>query len=76
MENKHKYEVWLIGTGSGCFARDYRKVFLGSTWATTPKKAEANIKYRLRTSGETLPDDVFDRYGEGSIRYELKAVAV
>lgn len=76
MESKRKFEVWLIGIGSGCFAKDYRRVLLGSTWAVSPKKAEANIKYRLRTNGETLPEDVYDRYGEGSIKYELKAVAV
>jgi len=76
MENKHKYEVYLIGRGTGCYAEEYYKEPLGETWAVSPEKAIANIKYRLRQKGELLPDDLGDSEGMGYVHYELEAVAV
>jgi len=74
--NKRKFTVYLVGHGSGCYAKEYRRELIGSTWATSAAKAVSNIKYRLRQKGEYLPDDLGDSEGMGFVHYELEAVAV
>lgn len=74
--NKRKFTVYLVGHGSGCYASEYYKEVLGETWAVSPEKAIANIRYRLRQKGELLPDDLGDSEGMGFVHYELEAVAV
>lgn len=76
MTNKQKYKVYLIGTGHGCYAEEYYRENLGSTWAVSPEKAISNIRYRLRQTGELLPDDLGDSEGLGFVHYSLEAVAV
>lgn len=76
MATKQKYKVYLIGTGHGCYAEEYYREDLGSTWAVSPEKAISNIKYRLRQAGELLPDDLGDSEGLGFVHYSLEAVAV
>lgn len=75
-QKKSKYHVYLVGYGTGCFASEYYREALGSTWAVSPAKAISNIKYRLRQAGEYLPDDLGDSEGMGYVHYELEAVAV
>lgn len=72
--NKRKFTVYLVGHGTGCYASEYYKEFLGETWAVSPEKAIANIRYRLRQKGELLPDDLGDSEGMGFVHYELEAV--
>lgn len=76
MDNKQRYEVYLVGHGHGCYAETYSKDVIGQTWATSPAKAIANIKYRLRQKGQYLPDDLGDSEGMGYVHYELEAVVV
>lgn len=76
MATKTKYRVYLVGHGHGCYAEDYYREDLGSTWAVSPEKAISNIKYRLRQAGELLPDDLGDSEGLGFVHYSLEAVAV
>ena len=71
---KHKFTVYLVGHGSGCYASEYRRELIGSTWATSAAKAVSNIKYRMRQNGERLPDDLGDSEGMGFVHYELEAV--
>lgn len=74
--SKTKYHVYLVGHGHGCYAEDYYREDLGSTWAVSPEKAISNIRYRLRQAGEILPCHLGDREGLGYVNYELEAVAV
>lgn len=71
---KRKYEVYLVGHGTGCYASEYYREALGSTWAPSAAKAISNIKYRLRQKGELLPDDLGDSEGMGFVHYTLEAV--
>lgn len=73
--NKRKYEVYLVGHGHGCYAKEYRREFMGETWATSAAKAISNIRYRMRLNGEYMPDDLGDAYDMGYVHYELEAVA-
>ena len=73
---KRLFKVYLIGKGDGCYAEEYREVFLGETWAVSESRAILNIHYRLKQKGERLPDNLHDSHGMGSVRYEMKAVAV
>ena len=71
---KRKYEVYLVGHGTDCYASEYYREALGETWAPSAAKAISNIKYRLRQKGELLPDDLGDSEGMGFVHYELEAV--
>ena len=75
-QKKSKYKVYIVGHGHGCYASEYYREDLGETWAVSPAKAISNIKYRLRQSGEYLPDDLGDSEDMGFVHYELEAVAV
>lgn len=75
---KQKYDVYLIGTGTGCYAKNYAKHFLGSTYAVSPEQACNNVRYRQRTNG--APNGGYsywtldDSYDMGYVEYEYKAV--
>ena len=71
---KRKYEVYLVGRGTGCYASEYYRESLGETWASSAAKAISNIRYRLRQKGELLPDDLGDSEGMGLVHYTLEAV--
>ena len=70
---KHKYNVYLVGRGHGCYAAEVRRTFMGETWAVSPAKAISNIKYRLRQQGDRLPDDLGDSQDMGYVHFELEA---
>ena len=76
MNQKRRYDVFLVGHGTGCYAKEYYRERLGGTWAVSEEKAISNIRYRLRQSGELLPDDLGDAEGMGFVHYDLEAVAV
>lgn len=69
------FKVYLVGRGTGCYAEEYRREYLGQTIAASPAKATSNIMYRMRKNGEYMPDDLHDSYGMGSVHYTLEAVA-
>lgn len=77
MTKKHKYEVYLVGRGSGCYAKEQKskKVLLGETWAVSKAKAVANIHYRMHQNGEELPEDYGDDF-EGCITWTMEAERV
>lgn len=76
MNQKRRYDVFLVGHGHGCYAKEYCRERIGGTWAVSAEKAISNIRYRLRQSGELLPDDLGDSEGMGYVHYELEAVTV
>ena len=73
---KKKYEVYLVGTGHGCFNKNYSRHLMGETWAVSKKKAVSNIHYRIHKSGEELPGTLEDSYGMGYVVYTLEAEEV
>lgn len=47
-KDKHKYDVYVIGKGYGCYAEDYCKTFVGTTWAISEEQACNNVRFRMR----------------------------
>lgn len=37
---KRHYEVYYVGKGSGCYAEDYQRTYLGDVWAVSEKQAK------------------------------------
>ena len=70
---KHKYNVYLVGRGHGCYAAEVKRTFMGETWAVSEKKAASNVHYRIRQNGETLPEDYSDSSGQGYVVWTLEA---
>lgn len=68
------YKVYIVGEGHGCYAAEYWREQLGETWAVSSAKAISNIKYRLRQSGEVLPEDFGDSEGKGYVHFKFEAV--
>lgn len=68
------YKVYIVGEGHGCYAAEYLREKLGETWAVSSAKAISNIKYRLRQSGEVLPEDFGDSEGKGYVHFKFEAV--
>lgn len=78
MSAKRQYNVYLVGHGLGCY--EDRKVFAGTTWAVSPKKAASNVRFRCRDQhnpnggcAEWVQGDILE---EGFIRYEWVAEPV
>lgn len=69
-KQKIKFEVYWIGTGYGCYAKDYCREFLGETWAVSEAQAINNIRHR---TGFPRYDFLGDAYDEGHVDFELKA---
>ena len=76
MATKTKYRVYLVAHGHGCYAENYYREDLGSTWAVSPERAISNIRYRYRQAGVILPCHLGDSEGLGFVHYSLEAVAV
>lgn len=75
---KHHYDVFYVGYGEGCYAKNYRREFVGSTWAVSPEKACSNVRYRLRDDkyphGGYSYDVMGDSAGMGSVSFSFEAV--
>lgn len=74
---RQKYNVYLIGTGHGCYAKDYQKIFLGTTFAASEAQACNNVRYRMRDdknpNGGYSIWSLDDRADEGYVLYSYKA---
>lgn len=69
---RQKYDVYLVGTGYGCYATNYRKVFLGSTFAVSEAQACNNVRHRC--GGYSASEfDIGDYLEEGYVEYNYKA---
>jgi hypothetical protein len=75
---KQKYDVYLVGTGAGCYTKNYAKHFLGSTYAVSAEQACNNVRYRQRT--KEAPNGGYsywtldDSADMGYVEYEYIAV--
>lgn len=73
--NNHKYHVYRVGTGYGCFAKDYRRDFLGTTWAVSEKQACNRIRYRvLHQNHFDVVSTMYDSDDQGYVKWHLEAV--
>ena len=68
------YKVYIVGEGHGCYASEHFRELTGETWAASAAKAISNIQYRLRQSGEALPEDFGDSEGKGYVHFKFEAV--
>lgn len=68
------YKVYIVGEGHGCYKSEHFRELTGETWAASAAKAISNIKYRLRQSGEALPEDFGDSEGKGYVHFKFEAV--
>lgn len=77
---KKHYEVYYVGRGFGCYAKDYQKTYLGDTWAVSPEKACNNVRYRYRDknhpNGGYSYDILGDCLDEGEVLFTYEAVEV
>ena len=72
---KTKYHVYRVGTGFGCYARNYRRDFMGSTWAVSEKQACSQVRYReSQKYNFNLLEPLYDSLGMGYVTFHLKAV--
>lgn len=76
-KEKKKYSVYYVGTGFGCYAKDYQKIYLGDTWAVSEKQASNNVRNRYKDkthpNGGYAIDILGDSQDEGYVLYEYKA---
>lgn len=76
--NKKKYSVYYVGKGTGCYAEDYQRTYLGDTWATSPEKACSNVRFRLRDekhpNGGYSTDFLGDSEDMGFVDFYYEAV--
>ncbi len=78
-EKKH-YCVYYVGRGTGCYAKEYQKTFLGETWAVSEEKACNNVRYRHRDKnykhGGYKNDYLDDCLGEGDVIFTYEAIEI
>lgn len=80
-QEKHTYNVYLVGTGEGCYAKNYCREYVGTTCAISPEKACSNVRYQQMRDSEN-PNGGYSAYElgdyleEGSVffRYEAELV--
>ena len=76
-KQRKKYAVYYVGTGEGCYAKEYKKIYLGDTWAVSKEEAESNVRFRYRDekhpNGGYSYDILGDRLDEGTVFFEYKA---
>ena len=71
---KRKFHVYRVGEGTGCYARNYKVDFIGSTWAVSSKQACNLVRYRVLKKENwdvTLP--LYDFGDLGSVEFHLTA---
>lgn len=78
-ELKH-YDVYYEGHGNGCYAENYKKVYLGDVWEVSPAQACNRARYRMRDeehpNGGYSTDILGDIYDEGMVLFEYKAYEI
>lgn len=73
MSDKKKYEVFYVGIGTGCYMKNYAKISLGFTWASTSAQAINNVRWRKKEELKELPQDIKDSRGKGYVHFGYKA---
>lgn len=73
----HRYKVFLVGTGTGCYAEEHTRELLGEVSARSEKEACSRVRYRHRS--KTAPNGGYsdwvlgDRLGEGTVYFHYEA---
>lgn len=80
-KQRHKYDVYLVGTGSGCYAENYYREFIGTTTAVSEKQACNNVRNRVmrdknNPNGGWSSWWMGDRLDEGAVRFSYEAVQI
>ena len=74
------YNVYRIGEGSGCYAKNYCREFVGQTRAVSASQACNNVRYRNRNRKNPhggYAESVFgDSLGMGEVVFSYEAVEV
>ena len=77
---KKHYEVYYEGHGTGCYAENYQKTYLGDVWAVSEKQACNYVRYRYRDkerpNGGYANDILGDIYDEGFVEFGYKAYEI
>ena len=75
MKKYSKYNVYRVGTGYGCYARNYRRDFIGSTWAVSDKRACSQVRYReTQKYNFNLLEPLYDSHDMGYVTFHLEAL--
>ena len=77
---KKHYDVYYVGKGNGCYAEDYKKIYLGDVWAVSEKQACSFVRYRHRDeknpNGGYGADILGDSQDEGMVLFTYEAVEI
>lgn len=77
---KNHYYVYIRGIGSGCYAEDYCREFVGETWAVSEKQACNNVRFQTRDdkrpNGGYSIFGIGDRLEEGDVLFTYEAELV
>lgn len=77
---KKHYKVYVVGTGEGCYAKDYCREYAGETYAVSEKQACNNVRYQHRNNknpnGGYATSVIEDAYEEGSVLFTYEAVEI
>ena len=77
---KREYEVYLVGTGTGVYAKEYCREYMGTTWAVSANQAINYVRYRNRNKnnpyGGPVSWDQGDILGEGTVHYTYEAICI
>ncbi len=77
---KKHYSVYYVGHGTGCYAKNYKQIYLGDVWAVSEQQACNCVRYRqrdkLHPNGGLSNDVLDDIYEEGSVVFEYKAYEI
>ena len=79
-KSKKHYEVYYIGHGTGCYAKEYQKTYLGDVWAVSEKQACNFVRYRHRDgknpNGGYSTDFLGDSEDMGFVDFYYEAVEI
>lgn len=74
---KHRYDVFVVGTGHGCYVRDYCREYAGSATADSPAQACNIVRFNMRS--DKYPNGGYatwilgDRLDEGYVDFKFVA---
>lgn len=76
-KQKKHYEVYYVGRGSGCYAKEYFKKFIGEVWAVSEAQACNFVRYRNRDNyyknGGYATQTLGDCLDEGFVEFKYEA---
>jgi hypothetical protein len=80
---KKPYKLWdvfIVGTGHGCYAKDYSREFVGQTRAVSAAQACNNVRFQTRDkqypNGGYSSWELGDSEDQGYVVFKYEAVEV